>query len=82
MHDSCVCCGEIIPEGRQVCNACEMKRNNKKIELNDYVAEQSSDNYIRVFKDGLIIYCASCTRQCSEDELRGLILWVVGGGKI
>lgn len=23
--NTCVCCGEIIPEGRQVCPACELK---------------------------------------------------------
>ena len=25
MTDRCVCCGEIIPEGRQVCPTCEQK---------------------------------------------------------
>ena len=24
--DRCVCCGEIVPEGRQVCPQCERKR--------------------------------------------------------
>lgn len=23
MDNTCVCCGEIIPEGRQVCQKCE-----------------------------------------------------------
>ena len=23
MNNTCVCCGEIIPEGRQVCPCCE-----------------------------------------------------------
>ena len=23
MDDKCVCCGEYVPEGRQVCNSCE-----------------------------------------------------------
>ena len=27
MDDRCVCCGEIIPEGRQICPHCEMKGN-------------------------------------------------------
>lgn len=26
----CVCCGEIIPEGRQVCPNCEEKANKSK----------------------------------------------------
>lgn len=25
MEDKCVCCGEVIPEGRQVCPQCETK---------------------------------------------------------
>lgn len=32
MEDRCICCGEIIPEGRQVCEACmkgENMRNNE-----------------------------------------------------
>lgn len=24
--DRCVCCGEIVPEGRQICPQCEQKR--------------------------------------------------------
>ena len=27
MENRCVCCGELIPEGRQVCPACEAKSN-------------------------------------------------------
>lgn len=26
--DSCVCCGEYVPEGRQVCRSCEEGRTN------------------------------------------------------
>lgn len=25
MEERCICCGDIIPEGRQVCPACEAK---------------------------------------------------------
>ena len=25
MEERCICCGEIIPEGRQVCINCEVK---------------------------------------------------------
>lgn len=25
VDNTCVCCGEIIPEGRQVCPRCEME---------------------------------------------------------
>ena len=28
--DTCVCCGEYVPEGRQVCPACEANANKKE----------------------------------------------------
>lgn len=28
MEDRCICCGETIPEGRQVCPACEKAEEN------------------------------------------------------
>lgn len=31
MEDRCICCGEIIPEGRQVCPSCEEKANNQSL---------------------------------------------------
>lgn len=32
MIDTCVCCGEIVPEGRMVCLACELKYEEKPYE--------------------------------------------------
>ena len=29
MIDRCVCCGEIIPEGRQICPLCEQGKTPK-----------------------------------------------------
>lgn len=29
MEDRCVCCGEIIPEGRMICIKCENDTDNK-----------------------------------------------------
>ena len=31
MEDRCVCCGEIIPEGRQVCHTCENEKTSRKM---------------------------------------------------
>ena len=28
-EERCVCCGEVIPEGRQVCKRCEMMKNEE-----------------------------------------------------
>ena len=44
--DRCVCCGEIIPEGRQVCPQCEggvekAKKEEAKNENNSYAARDS-----------------------------------------
>ena len=34
MDNTCVCCGELIPEGIQVCPACvKLIENNRKDEL-------------------------------------------------
>lgn len=37
--DRCVFCGEIVPEGRQVCPRCESKNEERK-----YVASQRTNN--------------------------------------
>jgi predicted nucleic acid-binding Zn ribbon protein len=29
MEERCICCGEIIPEGRQVCPSCEAETKKK-----------------------------------------------------
>lgn len=38
MNDYCVCCGAIIPEGRQVCYSCERMQESKDHVVNS--AEQ------------------------------------------
>ena len=39
MEDRCICCGEIIPEGRQVCWACEKGAQMNKEGYKDPTAE-------------------------------------------
>ena len=34
----CVCCGEIIPEGMQVCKSCENCKNKSRMTLEQYKA--------------------------------------------
>lgn len=38
MENRCVCCGSIIPEGRQVCRECEVKTmgTSRNMSLQDY----------------------------------------------
>lgn len=47
-EDRCICCGAVIPEGRQVCQKCESMREkeaieelkpNKNFPFDDYVSE-------------------------------------------
>lgn len=37
MENRCICCGEIIPEGRQVCIICEEEVENKSKAKSDFI---------------------------------------------
>lgn len=56
MDNTCICCGEIIPEGRQVCPVCEdalknYKPNGVKIKrIKKFVA---NDKYIQLTIDDM-----------------------------
>ena len=41
MENRCVCCGSIIPEGRQVCKECEVKAGMNREGYKDPTAEQA-----------------------------------------
>lgn len=41
MEERCICCGEIIPEGRQVCPQCEFK--GKRTQHDDLRKEERKD---------------------------------------
>ena len=43
MEDRCICCGELIPEGRQVCPACEKKAE----EPSSNAVETAANNFIK-----------------------------------
>lgn len=43
--ETCICCGEEIPEGRQICPICESKFGNiQRIETNFYDKEEIHEN--------------------------------------
>lgn len=44
MVDRCICCGEIVPEGRQVCPKCYGKRKYKIIEVDKSIKELVDQN--------------------------------------
>ncbi len=49
-NNRCVCCGEIIPEGRQVCPTCEMGKRNKQV-------KRQIRKFMREIKDGAFDIC-------------------------
>ena len=52
--ERCICCGEIIPEGRQVCPMCSGSSIQKRTggEKENMMAENGFDHAIRRVKDG------------------------------
>lgn len=42
MEDRCICCGEVIPEGRQVCYQCSNRTTEVKIEVELKIKEPHS----------------------------------------
>lgn len=48
MENRCVCCGEIIPEGRMVCPNCENERRNKPMDNWISVSERLPKTFARV----------------------------------
>ena len=56
MENRCICCGEVIPEGRMVCKNCEIEAENRltmkqRKRVSD-CSEQPSKNRTRLFMWG------------------------------
>jgi hypothetical protein len=51
-NNRCVCCGVIIPEGRQVCPPCERGKRNKQV-------KREMKKFFREIKDGGYDVCNS-----------------------
>lgn len=45
MEDRCVCCGEIVPEGRMVCPQCE--RNMRTEDTVKRSVQKNSERYVK-----------------------------------
>lgn len=59
MDNKCICCGEIIPEGRQVCWKCEHKEvNNKEREnsKNEQATKKNTNNRAKEVDERKWIY--------------------------
>ena len=57
MEDTCVICGRVIPEGRQVCPACEQKQNETEDNSRKVPAQtkktENSPRHKKAFKASL-----------------------------
>ena len=61
MNNTCVCCGDIIPEGRQICPTCENALKNyapkgvKTKQFKKFVARDTTDTIIQLTIDDMEI---------------------------
>lgn len=68
--DRCVCCGDIIPEGRQVCPNCEVKYDPR-----EFFSAEQSDKVRRCLALGRALSEGLCAgmSNCFDEEKNGLI---------
>lgn len=50
MENRCVCCGEIIPEGRMVCPLCQEKASGR-LEVGDTIKCSTSEEMVDLMKE-------------------------------
>lgn len=64
--DRCVCCGEIVPEGRMVCPQCEFKLQSKPdvgavLDIEDKIDKNLLDeNGEKFYQAYLVMFCELC----------------------
>ena len=65
--DRCVCCGEIIPEGRQICPQCEIELQSKPdvgavLGIEGKIDENLiSEDWIKFYKAYPVEFCELCS---------------------
>ena len=75
MDLKCVCCGAVIPEGRQVCPSCEKKPIEKKKKL------IYADDLFNVLRDDINISGANLARVKRHIEAAPAVVWGYEDGK-
>ena len=64
--DRCICCGEIIPEGRMVCPQCEIELQSKPdvgavLDIEEKIDENLiNEGWIKFYKTHPIEFCKLC----------------------
>ena len=69
MEDRCICCGGVIPEGRQVCHDCENKPIEKKKKL------IYAEDLFKVLRDDINISGANLARVKRHIEAAPAVVW-------
>lgn len=76
MDNLCICCGESVPEGRQVCRECETKAESKPKTNRDKLSTMTNEELARwITSCNCCVYYTdeSCAgRQCSDGVLKWL----------
>lgn len=67
MPERCICCGEIIPEGRQVCPSCESGRKIANESENCCASLDYEKEYDKAMRE---LEKAKCEANYLRDELR------------
>lgn len=65
--EHCVCCGAVIPEGRQVCIICGKKVNGKQRQI-DRVRNMSVEELAESLALRMMCCCCPCTQLCNKLE--------------
>lgn len=64
--DRCVCCGEIVPEGRMVCPQCEFELQSKStvgevLDIEDKIDKNLIDeNWVKFYLAHPVKFCELC----------------------
>jgi hypothetical protein len=70
MTDRCVCCGSVIPEGRQVCPSCEAKIESKVI-----------TNPVKAIREKCLDCCCGSTADVKDCSVKNCPLYPFRMGK-
>jgi predicted nucleic acid-binding Zn ribbon protein len=63
--EHCVCCGQVIPEGRQVCIICGKKVNGKQRQI-DRIRNMSVEELAESLTSRIMCSCCPCTQLCNK----------------
>ena len=66
--EHCVCCGAVIPEGRQHCVICGYKADKGKQRQIDRIRNMSVEELAESLALRILCSCCPCTQLCNKHE--------------